>query len=344
MAHLKKQSNLASKINWERYSSFFTLTRHVAWIIKLKTNWIKRKRGALIRENFSFLTTIELASSRTLLLQVMQQESFPAEFKALSSGISVHNSLKIASLYPIFHNSLIKVGGRIRRANIPAESKHQIILSKNHHGIQLILRNIHEKNLDVGRDTLAISRQHYWIPPCRGLIRSILRNCVKCINERATPQNNLIGDVPKERVSIGDKPFLNRGIDYFGPYHVKMNKRTRSNSGTAKSYGVLFTCLTTRAVHIELAKDLSTDAFILTLCRFLSRRRNVQVIRSNNGTNFVGANKELKSCVRQLDQPRIIRCLSQNEITWIFNPLTSISNDIKDLEPFTPKHLLIGSS
>ena len=196
MAHLKKQSNLASEINWERYSSFFTLTRHVAWIIKLKSNWIKRKRGALKRESFSFLTAIELASSRTLLLQVMQQEPFPAEFKALSSGISVHNSLKIASLHPIFHNGLIKVGGRIRRANIPEESKHQIILSKNHHGIQLILRNIHEKNLDVGRDTLAISRQHYWIPPCRGLIRNILRNCVKCINERATPQNNLMGDVP----------------------------------------------------------------------------------------------------------------------------------------------------
>ena len=78
----------------------------MAWIIKLKSNWIKRKRGALKRESFSFLTAIELASSRILLLQVMQQESFPAEFKALPSGISVHNSLKIASLYPIFHNGL----------------------------------------------------------------------------------------------------------------------------------------------------------------------------------------------------------------------------------------------
>ena len=132
-----------------------------------------------------------------------------------------------------------------------------------------------------------------------------------------------MGDVPKERLSIGDKPFLNIGIVYFGPYHVKMKKRTRSNSGTAKRYGVLFTCLMTRAVHIELAKDLSTDAFILTLRRFISRRGNAQVIRSDNSTNFVGANEELKSCVRQLDQQRIIRCLSQNQITWIFNPPVS---------------------
>ena len=76
-----------------------------------------------------------------------------------------------------------------------------------------------------------------------------------------------------------------------------MNKKARSNSGTAKKQGVLFTCLTT-LVHFESAKNLSTDAFILTLRRFISKRGNVQVIRSDNGTNFVGANKELKSCVR----------------------------------------------
>ena len=288
---------------------------------------------------------------------------------------------------PISQKNLIIISS----SEIP---NYHIILSKYHHGTQLILRRIHENNLHVGREhTLAISRQH-WIPSCRVLIRNTPRNCVKSRNECARPQSNLMGDVPKERVSIGDKQFLNTGIDYFGLYHVKMNKGTRSNSGTANRYGVLFTCLTTRTVHIELAKDLSTDAFIMTLRRFISRRGNVQVIRLDNGTNFVGANKELKSCVRQLDQPRIIRCLSQNWITWIFNPpvspwmggiwesriksvkrslkaiikdriftedclhtflcevesilngrpLTAISNDITDLEPFTPKHILIGSS
>ena len=104
-----------------------------------------------------------------------------------------------------------------------------------------------------------------------------------------------MGDVSKERVSIGDKLFLNIGIDSFGPYYVTINKKARSNSGTARRYGVLFTCLTTRAVHSELAEDLSTDAFILTLRRFISTRGNVQVIRPDNGTNFVGAEKGLKS-------------------------------------------------
>ena len=101
-----------------------------------------------------------------------------------------------------------------------------------------------------------------------------------------------MGDISKERVRIGDKPFLNTGIDYFGPNHVKMKKKTGSNAGTVKRYGVLFTCLTKRAVYIELGKDLSTDAFILTLRRFISRCGNVQVIQSDSDTNFIGANNE----------------------------------------------------
>ena len=164
----KKQSSLASKINWGQYSTFFTLARHV------------KKSGTLIRESFSFPTAIELASSRTLLLQEMQQESFPQEFKALSSGISVHSSSKIASLYPIFHSGLVKVGGRIHHGNIPEESKHQVILSKYNHGTQAILRNINENNLHVDQEhTLETSGLHYWIPSCRGLIKNIPRDCVK---------------------------------------------------------------------------------------------------------------------------------------------------------------------
>lgn len=126
----KKQSNFASKINWRRYSSFFTLTRHVVWIIKLKIDWIKRKRGVHIRKSFSFFTAIESASSRPLLLQVMELESFPQELKTLSLGALVHRSSKIASLHPVFHNGLIKAGGRIRHGNIPKASKHRVILSK----------------------------------------------------------------------------------------------------------------------------------------------------------------------------------------------------------------------
>ena len=114
-------------------------------------------------------------------------------------------------------------------------------------------------------------------------------------------ESPFMGDLPKERVKIGEKPFSNTGVDYFGPYLVKKNRETRSTKALTKRYGVIFTCLTTRAIHIELAGDLSTDSFLLALRRFISRRGYVKVIRSDNGTNSVGANNELNLCIKQLD-------------------------------------------
>ena len=65
-----------------------------------------------------------------------------------------------------------------------------------------------------------------------------------------------MSDIPTERICIDKKPFTNTGVDYLGPYQVKMSKATRKNQATAKQYISLFTCLTTRAVHLEVAGDL----------------------------------------------------------------------------------------
>ena len=97
-----------------------------------------------------------------------------------------------------------------------------------------------------------------------------------------------MGDLPKEKVKIGEKLFSNTGVDYFAPYLVKK----RSTKVVTKRYGVIFTCPTTHTIHIELAGDLSTDSFLLALRRFISRRGYVKVMRSDNGTNFVGANNK----------------------------------------------------
>ena len=132
-----------------------------------------------------------------------------------------------------------------------------------------------------------------------------------------------MGDLPKERLSIGKTPFNNTRVDYFGPYYVKKSKMTRTTKGVNKCYGVLFTCLTTRAMHIELAGDLSTDDFLLALWRFISCHGTVEIIRSDNGTNFVGANNEMKTCLKQLDQVKIKSYMCGKNIKWIFNPPAS---------------------
>ena len=83
------------------------------------------------------------------------------------------------------------------------------------------------------------------------------------------------------------------------------------------------TCLTTRAIHIEFAGDLSTDDFLLALRRFINDRGTVEIIRSDNGTNFVGTNNEIKTCLKQLDQVKIKNYMCGKNIKWIFNPPAS---------------------
>ena len=123
-----------------------------------------------------------------------------------------------------------------------------------------------------------------------------------------------MADLPKDRVSHGDAPFTNVGIDFFGPFLVK---RARTE---VKRYGCLFTCLTTRAIHIEICHSLETDSFINALQRFISRRGNPAVIRSDNGTNLVGARSELRRALQQWNHQRIEHHLHQREVQWIFKP------------------------
>ena len=110
--------------------------------------------------------------------------------------------------------------------------------------------------------------------------------------------------------------FFSTGIDLFGLF------RTRSNTALVKRYGIVFRCMTVRAVHLELTNDLSTDLFIMALCRFKSRREHVQVTGSDNGANFVGAASELKDAFKAIDRPEVNHYFCEQEINfqWILNP------------------------
>ena len=109
-------------------------------------------------------------------------------------------------------------------------------------------------------------------------------------------------------------------MDYFGSIVIKSSRRTRLNPASAKRHGVLFTFLTTRAVHLELAHDMSTDVFLLALHRCIPRRGFIKVLRSDNGSNYIGAKKELKEALKQLNHNKIIDAMSRQNIEWKFNP------------------------
>ena len=184
-----------------------------------------------------------------------------------------------------------------------------------------------------------------------------------------------MSELPKERLDAYEKPFYNTGIDFLRPIIMKLSKKTRANQAKAKRYGVIFTCMTTRAIHLEIAEDLTTDSFILSLRRFIARRGNVKRIRSDNGTNFKRAQKELQDAIAEINIPKVISELVKNTLTLSGHlthqvahgfeepgealiksvkrtlkaitrdrPITPSSDDINDYEALTPNHILFGHS
>ena len=128
-----------------------------------------------------------------------------------------------------------------------------------------------------------------------------------------------MSELPSDKLQESP-PFIYCGVNLFGPFTTKYYRKE------LKRYGVMFTCLCSRPIHAEVAQSLETDSFILSLRRFIGRRGNIHLMRSDNGTNFVGAIKELRKAFQEMDHNQLSQYLQRHEanwITWIRKPPTA---------------------
>ena len=309
-----------SMVAWERHSSWKKLVRVYAWWMryKFKLKCKVRKQCPPSERQGKMLCANDLKEASLALCQLAQIESYKEDYEDLQANRALPHNSSLLPLQPIFFGGVIRVGGRLNKAPIPFEAKHQVILPPSHPISKLVVQDLHEKHLHVGREhTLALVRQQFWIPQGKSLARKIVNDCLLCRRRRTKPKVPVMADLPRERLALFEPPFTNTGVDYFGPMNVKKGRSTE------KRWGCIFTCLTTRAVHLELAGDLSTDSFIMALRRFRSRRGNPRTLRSDNGTNFVGAKRELEEALKSLNQESVASELAQQGIAWYFNPPSS---------------------
>ena len=167
-----------------------------------------------------------------------------------------------------------------------------------------MIKDIHVRNCHSGRElTFNLLRERFRIIHAKSLIRKVLLNCSYCKRQRILPTPLLMSDLPAESVSTNVTIYTYR--DQLFRTIVKFSRKTRSNQAISKRYGATFTCLASSALHIKLAGDLSTYSFILALRRFIARTGNPQTITSDNGTNFVAAQRELSDAIEKLDQHKI---------------------------------------
>ena len=313
VSSLNKQSSSLSDY-FAKCSSWLRLKKIVAWLLRYREKLLDaRKSNKPDREVPKYITLEEMGRAEKEILKHVQRKAFSEELSHPEKPVK--KSSRLYKLNPLIVDDLLRVGARLRAAPLPLESRNQIIFPKEEHVTRLIIEHYHRVCGHSGREhVLALIRQRFWITQGSSTVRSVLAKCVSCRRRQAPLCQQIMADLPESRVLPDKPPFTSFGVDYFGPFQVR---RGRS---LLKRYGVIFTCLAIRAVHIEIAHSLDTDSFLLALRRFIARRGQVSEIHSDNGSNFTSGERELRDAVLEWNQEKIHNSLMHKNIKWSFSP------------------------
>lgn len=213
------------------------------------------------------------------------------------------------------------MGGRLQSSKLTFLQKHPILLPSRNNLTDRIIREIHEKYYHAGfQTTLYNLRQRFWLLDGRNQVRKIIRTCVCCLRFDPHQVEYKMGNLPPSRVRK-TIPFANTGIDFCGPFHIK--ERKYRNRARIKVYVCVFVCMI-KAVHFEVVSDLSSEGFLVALRRFVARRGLPEHIHSDNGTNFVGANNQLKEIYALFNSDQHKKLINkfsyEHRIMWHFIP------------------------
>ena len=307
------------------YSDWHRLKRAVVILLRLRKILMSKASKKPVDSCQGVISIEELEEAERCIIKWVQRQCFNALIKSLEQSAFYHqkrgreSKVKTSDclhrLDPYLDSKgLLRVGGRLSAAGLSVELTHPLILPKNHHISLLIVRAAHCSLGHAGRNhVLALVREQYWIVAANTLVRRVISKCVSCRRYRKPVCQQKMSDLPQDRLDPSP-PFTYTGVDLFGPFLVKDGRKD------VKRYGVLFTCLVSRAIHVETANSLTTDSFLHALRRFVARRGNVKLMRSDNGTNFVGARKELWRAFQEMDHTNIHNQLLKSNMEWKFNP------------------------
>ncbi|XP_053398192.1 uncharacterized protein LOC128546018 [Mercenaria mercenaria] len=308
------------------FSDWNRATRAIAVCLKFKDMFVqrcvKKPRNVSakhdLRLNFKDylpVRVVDIQRAKLEIVRLAQRDAFQKEYKLLSSAAAMPQSKdlnqsrskvlprqsSIFKLDPyVDGKGIIRVGGRLSNSQYALSEKHPVILPRKGHVTNLVLRHCHERVKHQGRGMTVneIRANGFWILGCSSAVSYMISRCLTCRKLRGSLQDQKMANLPSDRVEPAP-PFTYSGVDYFGPFYIREGRKE------LKRYGVLFTCLSCRGVHLETANSLDTSSFINALRRFLSVRGPVRILRSDRGTNFVGAEHELKDALSEMDVEQV---------------------------------------
>uniref|UniRef100_A0A453YZM1 Endonuclease n=1 Tax=Anopheles gambiae TaxID=7165 RepID=A0A453YZM1_ANOGA len=303
----------------ERFSRLERMIRTLAWIVRYVDNLMRKVGGAPL--HLGILSQDELERAETIAWKQAQGEYFQDEVRVLSVGEGTGRSTvpKESPIYGLLpyadERGVLRMRGRIGAApELPYAARYPIVLPRDAWITHLLVDKFHRRFRHANNETVVNElRQYFQIPKMRRLVSKVVRQCVFCHIRRTLPQIPPMAPLPKQRLTAFVRPFTFVGLDYFGPLLVRRGRAQE------KRWVALFTCLTIRAIHLEVVSSLSTDSCILAVRRFVARRGAPVEVFSDNGTNFVGASQQLRKEIDERNDALAATFTNANT-RWTFNP------------------------
>ena len=299
-----------------RYSSWLKLKRIQAWVDRFIENCQKLKTDRMTGE----LSADELNQAEIKLIKETQSSYFPEEYESLKHEKVLSSSSKLLGLQPkLDSDGLMRSDSRLKHAKfLSYDVRYPVILPRKSWVTKLIVKEFHEKGRHATgtNQTLSALSARYCIVSAREVIREFEKACAECRRRKAKACEQIMAPLPISRLKMSLRAFTRTAVDFGGPFITVQGRGKRR----AKRYLCLFTCLATRAVHLEIAFGLDTDSFLNSFYRMASRRGLPEEVYSDNGTNFKGADNELKLLVSQIDEDKITESAANKGVKWHFNP------------------------
>ena len=297
----------------DHYSSYYKLKQATAWLRRFFT-FIADKNSCKIGP----ITTQELRDADRSLILYVQKVSFSKEITYLEQKKPLPRTSSLVSKDPVLHNGLLVIGGRLKHSNLPSNCKHRVILPKNHNLSKVIVAEHHAVGHTGIEWTLSMINQNFYIVGARNMLKVLRSKCITCRKLHARYVEQKMSDLPPQRTLAFLQPFSFMGLDVFGPFRIRQGR------AEVKRYGLVFTCFSTRGIHLEMIYNLETDSFLNGLIRFISRRSKPKRIFCDNGTNLRGGYNELARAWNEVDRKKVGNAAKSMDIEWEFNvPLAS---------------------
>ena len=303
----------------DRYSSWRKTVRVMKCVLRAKDIWLNKLSAGPVHPTDPQVSDVtEYLAAEQILIRAEQIKYAPLEMQQLKAGQPISRRSEWLQFNPkLDGEGVARMEGRIVRADEADDVRRPIIIPAKSRAARQIIQMAHLATMHAGvQGTMHYIRQRYWIPRLRQLTRAALSKCVLCHRFNARPLEQLMAPLPAVRIRP-TPPFQHTGVDYAGP--VKLIAWAQRRKVDLNGYVALFVCMATRAVHLEAVTDMTTEAFMAAYRRLASRRGNVQTFYSDNGTNFVGASREMEMIWQTWKGSELQTLLDQEQVKWIFN-------------------------